>query len=151
MVWWPRFLMMHTAMIFSTTVNRPLRWFFKTPGLVFLLGGSDEKNGKKPRVFFPRKISVSVRVSTRSKRGGRARVIRYCHQHIHILLCHVLAISNKGAKCDIRCGHVNVSYLCTRKEALRMASRYPHSAIFKFGGLLRLLNMNLIKWDKPTS
>ena len=56
LVWWPRFLcflVIHTAMIFSTTVTRPLRWFFKTPGLVFLLGGSDEKNGKKPRVFFP--------------------------------------------------------------------------------------------------
>ena len=124
MVWWPRFLcflVMHTAMIFSTTVTRPLRWFFKTPGLVFLLGGSDEKNGKKPRVFFPRKISVSVRVSTRSKRGGRARVIRSGHQNIHILLCHVLAISNMGAKCE----HLNVSYLWTRNEALRMASRYP--------------------------
>ena len=101
----------------------PPEMVFQNTWTCISFGGSDEKNGKKSRVFFPRKISVSVRVSTRSKRGGRARVIRSGHQHVHILLCHVLAISNMGAKRDIRCGHLNVSYLCTRKEALRMASQ----------------------------
>ena len=35
--------------------------------------------------------------------------------------------------------------------ALFFIFMYSHSAVFKFGGLLRLLDINLIKQDKPIS
>ena len=57
-----------------------------------------------------------------------------------VVVC-VLSIVRKGLKSfkmEIQCNDLT--------HALA-----THSAVFKFGGLLRLLNINLIKQDKPIS
>ena len=45
-------------------------------------------------------------------------------------------------------GSIQRVIFCARFQSVSIIA---HSAVFKFGGLLRLLNINLIKQDKPIS